>query len=135
VHHQPQLGLVITGVFQHTMHEVSEDEAATDTLSFSGYVTRTGELVPIPPERRGDPEFADLRVERAGVSAERDETPADWVASIQVRKTLPAGGQLSFYAFNVFDRVGRVGRTYPSIRFGLELSMPLSGLLGTPGAP
>jgi hypothetical protein len=135
VHHRPELGLVITGVLQHTVHEVEEDLAATDTLAFDGYITRTGELVPVPLERRGDPEFADLRVERVGITAERDESPPDWIASLQVRKTLPAGGQLSFYAFNVFDRTGRVGRTYSSIRFGLELSMPLTGLLGTPGAP
>jgi outer membrane receptor protein involved in Fe transport len=133
--HRPELGLVVTGVFQHILHDVTEDEAATDTLSFSGYITRTGELVPVPPERRGDPEFADLRVERAGISAVRDVTPADWIASLQVRKTLPAGGQLSFYAFNVFDRVGRVGRTFPSIRFGIELSMPLGGFVGSRVAP
>jgi hypothetical protein len=135
VHHRPEVGLVITGVLQHTPHELEENLAGTDTLAFSGYITRTGELVPVPVERRGDPEFADLRVQRVGISTERDETPADWIASLQLRKTLPAGGQLSFYAFNVFDRVGRGGRTYSSIRFGLELSMPLSGLLGTPGAP
>lgn len=135
VHHQPALGLVVTGVVQHIPHEVTEDLAATDTLSFSGYITRTGELVPVPPERRGDPEYADLRVERAGVSAVRNFTAADWMASLQVRKTLPAGGQLSFYAFNVFDRVGRLDRTYPSLRFGIELSMPLGGLLGMRGTP
>jgi hypothetical protein len=135
VYHQPALGLVVTGVVQHIPHEVSEDLAATDTLSFSGYITRTGELVPVPPERRGDPEYADLRVERAGVSAVRDSTAADWMASLQVRKTLPAGGQLSFYAFNVFDRLGRLDRTYPSLRFGIELSMPLGGLLGMRGTP
>jgi hypothetical protein len=135
VYHQPALGLVVTGVVQHIPHEVSEDLAATDTLSFSGYITRTGELVPVPPERRGDPEYADLRVERAGVSAVHDSTAADWMASLQVRKTLPAGGQLSFYAFNVFDRLGRLDRTYPSLRFGIELSMPLGGLLGMRGTP
>jgi len=141
VHHQPELGLVITAVVQHYLHEVTEDSAATDTLSFSGYITRTGEMVPVPPERRGDPEYADLRVERAGISAVRRETPADWLASLQVRKTLPGGGQLSFYAFNVFDRVGRVAeegrsvRTFPSLRFGVELSMPLGGLVGSQVAP
>ena len=135
VHHQPALGLVVTAVVQHVPLDVRADVAATDTLSFTGYITRTGDLVPVPLERRGDPEYEDLRVQRAGVSAVSDTTAADWMASLQVRKTLPAGGQLSFYAFNVFDRLGRLDRSYPSLRFGIEVSMPLGGALGTPWAP
>ncbi|MEX1049929.1 MAG: hypothetical protein WEC54_00130, partial [Gemmatimonadales bacterium] len=132
--HQPALGLVITAVVQHIARDVTESLAATDTLAFDGYVTRNGTLVPVPLERRGDPEFADLRVRRAGAVSDSTVRPPDWIASLQVRKTLPAGGQLSFYAFNVFDRVGR-GRVFPAIRFGIELGMPLAGLLGSPGAP
>lgn len=60
IHHQPALGLVITGTIQHTFKETERDIAATDTLAFAGYITRAGELVPVPPERRSDPEFEDL---------------------------------------------------------------------------
>jgi hypothetical protein len=57
----------------------------------------------------------------------------DWLFSLQVAKTLPAGGRLSFYAFNAFDRVGNYGdrfttsRLFSSMRFGLELTMPVPG--------
>ena len=51
--------------------------------------------------------------------------------NLQVSKTLPRGGRLSFFAFNVLDRRGRFGgsgydpRPYPGLRFGVDLSMPL----------
>ncbi len=130
VHHRPDLGLVITAVIEHVVREIREDSAGTDTLSFAGYITRTGELVPLPRERRGDPEFADLRVPRTGSTVPRQDVPADWFLSIQVSKTLPLGGRLSFYAFNALDRQGRItginaGRFFPRARFGLELTMPL----------
>jgi outer membrane receptor protein involved in Fe transport len=134
IHHQPALGLVITGTIQHTFKETERDIAATDSLAFAGYITRNGELVPVPPERRGDPEFEDLRQTRSGVfQIEEYERPADWIASLQVSKTLPRGGRLSFYAFNVLDRPGRFSesgfgsRVYPSLRFGLEVSLPVGG--------
>ena len=130
VHHQPELGLVVTAVIEHFLTDRRQDLGATDTLGFAGYVTRTGELVPVPPDQRGSPEFADLRVARAGVSTARTDTPADWLMSLQVAKTLPLDGRLSFYAFNVLDRLGRIkglgGRTFARARFGLEVTMPLA---------
>jgi hypothetical protein len=129
VHHQPELGLVVTAVIEHFITDRSQDVGATDTLAFAGYVTRTGQLVPVPPDQRGNPAFADLRITRAGVSTARRDTPADWLMSLQVSKTLPLEGRLSFYAFNAFDRLGRIkgtaSRTFPRARFGLEVAMPL----------
>jgi hypothetical protein len=136
VHHQPRFGLLFSITLQHYAKDVLEDLAATDTLAFSGYVTRTGELVPVPPERRTDPEFADLRVPRAGIVGQPRDAPRDWLASVQVSKTLPLGGELRFYAFNANDRLGRFQATatarprqLPTMRFGLELTMPLLGFL------
>ena len=63
-------------------------------------------------------------------------TPADWMMGLQVAKTLPFGGRLSFWAFNAFDRRGFFiqgdvePRYYPSTRFGLELTMPLGSVMG-----
>jgi hypothetical protein len=135
VHHQPRFGLLFSVTVQHYAKDVLEDLAATDTLAFAGYVTRTGELVPVPPERRTDPEFADLRVPRAGIVTQARDAPHDWLASVQVSKTLPLGGELRFYAFNAEDRLGQFqptttarARQLPSMRFGLELTMPLLGL-------
>lgn len=134
VHHRPDLGLVITALVEHIARDVTEDSAGSDTLSWAGYITRAGDPVPVPPERRGDPEFADLRVARSGSFA-RQKTPADWFLTLQVSKTLPLDGRLSFYAFNVLDRQGRIAgpletRTFPRLRFGLELMMPLGGVFG-----
>lgn len=130
VHHQPELGLVVTAVIEHFLTDRRQDVGAIDTLGFAGYITRTGELVPVPPDQRGNPEFADLRVARAGVRTARTDTPADWLMSLQVAKTLPLEGRLSFYAFNVLDRLGRIkglgGRTFARARFGLEVTMPLA---------
>jgi len=136
VHHQPRFGLVVSVTVQHYVKDVLEDLAATDTLGFAGYVTRTGALVAVPPERRADAEFADLRVARAGVLIQPRETPPDWLGSVQVSKTVPLGGELRFYAFNAGDRLGRFQesatarvRQLSPMRFGLELTMPLAGLL------
>jgi hypothetical protein len=129
VHHHPELGLVVTAVIEHFLTDRRQDVGATDTLGFAGYVTRTGQLVPVPPEQRGDSAFADLRISRAGVTTARRETPADWLMSLQVSKTLPLGGRLSFFGFNVLDRLGRIKgsgqRTFPRARFGLEVTLPL----------
>jgi outer membrane receptor protein involved in Fe transport len=142
VHHQPRFGLVVSLTVQHLARDVLEDLAGTDTLAFAGYLTRAGELVPVPAERRGDPEFADLRVSRTGVLLLPRETPPDWLASLQVSKTLPLGGELRFYAFNATDRLGRFQesaserqRQLPGMRFGLELTMPLTGMLPFAGSP
>jgi hypothetical protein len=90
--------------------------------------------VPVPAERRTDPEFADLRRARAGLVSQ-PRVAADWIFSLQVSKTLPLDGRLSFYAFNAFDRVGRYGtgpratRLFPAVRFGLDVSMPAAAML------
>jgi outer membrane receptor protein involved in Fe transport len=135
IHHQPAVGLVVTGTIQHVVREVRQDLGATDTLAFAGYITRDGQLVPVAAEERTRPEFSDLRQPRSGLSDEAREVPADWLFSLQVSKTLPLDGRLAFYAFNAFDRTGRFGepgvpsRIHPPMRFGLELTMPAGSLL------
>jgi hypothetical protein len=131
IHHQPQAGLVITGTLQTHLREVLVNEASTDTLAFAGYVTRSGQLVPVPRERRGDPEFADIRQSRSGLLTDLQKGPVDWLFSLQVSKSLPLEGRLSFYAFNLFDRIGSHGgrtttaRLFSPLRFGIELTAPL----------
>jgi hypothetical protein len=131
VHHQPELGLVVTVTVQHTISESSQDVGGTDTLAFAGYVTRDGQLVPIPASQRGDSAFNDLHIPRSGLLVVRRGPPSDWLMSLQVSKSLPWGGRLSFYAFNTTDRAGRyetsgfAPRPFPPTRFGLELTMPL----------
>lgn len=126
IFHEPSLGFVVTGILQHFVHERQEVVAATDTLAFAGFVTRTGEIVRVPPDRRADPEFRDLRRTRTGFLTEPQVVPADWLFSLRVAKTLPLDGRLTFFAFNAFDREGkraRLGSTrrfFPSTRFGLE---------------
>jgi hypothetical protein len=116
-------------------HDRRYDIAATDTLAFEGYITRSGELVAVPPERRADPEFSDLRVPRLGFLTRPTEVAADWLMSVQVSKTLPLDGRLSFYGFNLLDRPGRIGtgalsgRPLPAARFGLEASFPPRALV------
>jgi hypothetical protein len=59
--------------------------------------------------------------------------PSDWLMSLQVAKSLPFGGRLSFYAFNALDRRGRfaasgsAARVYPQVRYGAEITLPLTG--------
>ncbi|HEX4628783.1 MAG TPA: TonB-dependent receptor, partial [Gemmatimonadales bacterium] len=131
IHHQPAVGLVITGTLQYTVREVRQDIGGTDTLSFAGYITRAGRLVPIPADQRAAPQYADLREPRNGLLVAPAEAPADWLFSLQLSKTLPLEGRLSFYAFNAFDRIGRYGgpgvapRLYPATRFGVEVNLPL----------
>jgi outer membrane receptor protein involved in Fe transport len=135
VHHQPHAGLVLLASVQHMARERRYDIAATDTLAFEGYITRSGELVAVPPERRADPEFSDLRVPRLGFLVRPTEVAADWLMSVQVSKTLPLGGRLSFYGFNLLDRPGRIGtgalsgRPLPAARFGVEASFPPRALV------
>jgi len=64
IHHQPRVGLVITGTLQVYLREVRVNEGGTDTLAFAGYITRSGELVPVPPEQRTDPHYRDVRLRR-----------------------------------------------------------------------
>jgi outer membrane receptor protein involved in Fe transport len=130
IHHLPAVGLVVTGTVQHAVLERRQDLNPADSLAFEGYLTRDGTLVPVPPERRGDPEFADLRERRVHLVTARQDIPSDWLLSLQVNKTLPADGRLSFFAFNALDRRGRFGqpgvppRTHPPMQFGLEVTIP-----------
>lgn len=131
IHHQPKVGLVITGTLQLFVREVRVNEGGIDTLAFAGYITRSGELVPVAREQRTDPQFRDLRVPRLGVLDDPQEGPVDWLFNLQVSKSLPLDGRLSFYAFNAFDRLGSFGgrttipRAFAATRFGLEITMPL----------
>lgn len=129
VHHQPELGLVITGIVQHYLHESERVEAATDTLAFEGYVTRDGELHPVPRSERSAPRYRDLRRTRSGVLTRPQALPADWIMSLRVSKTLPLGGRLSFYVFNALHREGKQAllnrRIFPDPRFGLQARLPL----------
>lgn len=131
IHHQPGAGLLITATTQWIFHEQRETVAATDTLAWAGYITRIGELVPVPEEERGNPEYADLRQPRTDLITEVQKAPPGLLFGLQVSKTLPLDGRLSFYAFNLFDQRGNYGdrtttaRLYPAFRYGLELTLPL----------
>jgi outer membrane receptor protein involved in Fe transport len=136
IHQQPELGLVITAWVQHNISDRVWDEGGTDTLSWGGYLTRDGQLVPVPLERRTDPEYSDVRFTRSGLIKEIRSTPADWMMGVQVSKTLPLQGRLSFWAFNALDSRGYQievdvhPRSYPSRRFGMELTLPTRALFG-----
>lgn len=131
IHHQPKIGLVITGTVQLYVREVRADQGGTDTLAFAGYITRAGTLVPVPVTQRADSQYHDLRIPRLGVLNNPQKAPVDWLLGLQVSKSLPLDGRLSFYAFNAFDRIGSYGgrttapRLFPAARFGLEVTMPL----------
>jgi outer membrane receptor protein involved in Fe transport len=136
IHHQPALGLVITGSVQHNVADVTRAVAAMDTLSFAGYLTRTGEVVRVPRPERAAPEYVDLRGPPRAVSGSRTHRPSDWMMSLQVSKSLPLGGRFSFWAFNALDRLGRpaereneLPRTYADRRFGLEVTIPFGELM------
>jgi hypothetical protein len=83
----------------------------------------------VPPAERTALQYADLRVPRSGVLTELRASPADWLLTLQVSKTLPLGGRLSFWAYNVLDNrgiyrdVGVQRRIYSPMRFGLEMTV------------
>lgn len=123
------IGLAVTAAVQHMARESRQRIAGSDSISFAGYITREGEVVPVAPSERGRPEYADLQSAR-NVNTERRHTVPDWLLSLQVAKTLPHNGRVSFFAFNLLDRLGRVasstttaGRSHPPIRFGLEVTL------------
>lgn len=136
IHHQPDLGLVATLTVQHNVRNETEDIVARDTLAFAGYMTRAGQLVPVPPELRSEAEFADLRVARSGRSLPLHGPRPDWMVHFQVSKSLPLDGQLRVWGFNFFDRRGqpwegdRLGRSYAPVRFGAELTFPSARIFG-----
>jgi hypothetical protein len=127
IHHQPSLGLVVTAVVQHNIHDERHDQTATDTLAFLGYVNRLGEMIPVPAAERTAPQYRDLRQPRGGTTERLYGAKADFLMNLQVSKTLPLDGRLTFWAFNVLDNRGRfpeidaLPRIYPAMRFGLEL--------------
>ncbi len=131
LHHQPALGLVITGTVQYFLRENSVQQGATDTLSWDGYVTRIGQLVPVARAARLEARYADLRQPRQGLSTFPSAPPPDWFLSVQLTKAILSTGRLSFYAFNVLDRLGqpstngRAARLFARSRFGLEVTLPL----------
>ena len=135
VHHQPELGLVITGTLQQRLGEERQTLSRNDSLSFLGYVTREGELVPVPEAARTAPEFADLRSARGDARNSISRVADDWLLSLQVAKSVLGAGRLSFYVFNTFDRfvtfTAAAARTAPSTRFGVELTLPTAGLWGS----
>jgi outer membrane receptor protein involved in Fe transport len=139
IHHQPALGLVLTGTIQYYLRENTVLEGATDTLAWSGYVTRTGTYVPVPTAQRGDAQYRDLRRQRVGIISVPASPAPDWIFSLQVAKSVFDQGRLSFYAFNALDRVGKPAtagrgeRLFPRLRFGVELTVPL-GRLAVKGA-
>jgi hypothetical protein len=129
VHHQPDLGLVITGTVQQRLGERRQTLLNTDSTAFAGYLGRDGVLVPVPLERRDDVAFADLRRLRSSLSSVVTTVPNDWVMTLQVAKSLPGAGRLSFYVFNVTDKFvtlgsGGTARALPNSRFGVELTLP-----------
>ena len=134
IHHQPELGLVLTTTIQHNITDERFDAAAYDSLAFAGYITREGDLVRVPEADRTLPAYDDLRVPRTGTTRTRRASPADWMLSFQVSKTLPLNGQINLWFFNAFDRRGVVlrpdvlPRSYRSVRFGLEVLLPLRGI-------
>lgn len=136
VHHQPDLGLVITGTVQHFAYEKVENVAQTDTLAWVGYITRGGDMIRVPAADRGRPGFADLREPRTNVFTRPDEIAPDWFLSLQAILDLPFDGRLSLWAFNALDRPGTRGNENQSprfnrgLRFGLEGAFRLGWLLG-----
>lgn len=141
VFHEPDLGLVVTGTVQHFAYEKVQNVAGTDTLAWSGYVTRGASLVEVPEEDRGLPEYADLRQARTNVVPSAEEVAPGWLLSLQASLELPWDGRLSVWAFNALDRPGSPGgndrsrRVLPSPRFGLEGIFRLGWITGSGPGP
>ncbi len=141
VHHQPDLGLVITWTVQHFPYEKVENVAQTDTLAWAGYITRGGDMIRVPAADRVRPEFADLREPRTNVFTRPEQIAPDWFLSLQITLDLPFNGRLSLWAFNALDRPGARGNEDQSprfnrgLRFGLEGAFRLGWLLGPARGP
>lgn len=135
VHHEPELGFVLTATVQQRFGERLEALGPRDSVSFVGYVTRNGELIPVPREERFEPQYADLRSARAGTPVLVTRIPGEVLVALQVAKSLGRSSRLSFYAFNAFDRIASFGagggRPSPPTRFGAELTLPTAGLFRT----
>ena len=128
-HQQPSIGLVVTATVQHVPREILRNIGGADSLSFEGYITRTGVIAPVPAAERNHEQYSDIQLPRRNLLTEPTRTPGEWLASVQVSKTLPLDGRVSFYAFNAGDRVGQYGRPgfaqrlHPPTRFGIELML------------
>ena len=135
VHQQPDVGLVITTTVQQRRGFERRVLSRTDSLSFAGFIDRSGTITAVPESDRTRPEYADLRRQRANVGSSRSTSPDDWVMSLQVAKSIGASGRLSFYVFNALDKFVTFGatggaRALPSTRFGAELTLPTRQLFG-----
>ncbi|MFQ5667472.1 MAG: TonB-dependent receptor domain-containing protein [Candidatus Binatia bacterium] len=136
VHQEPQAGLVISATIQHNITDDIRDAAGTDTLAFLGFLTRDAQLVTVPKSERGRDEFRDLRQPRGGTLLTFRGSPADYLLSVQVSKTLPLDGRLNFWAFNLLDRRGTTlsgtvqPRIFAPVRVGLRVSLPMRVLIG-----
>jgi hypothetical protein len=126
VHHQPDLGLVITGVIQQRLGDERVITGRTDSLSFSGYLTRAGEVVLVPEADRTQPQYADLRLARPATARSTTRQPDDWLLSLQIAKAIGALDKLASFS------AGGTVRALPSSRFGVELTLPTSMLFGGP---
>ena len=134
LHQLPSRGLSLTATVQHALRDVHRDIAGTDTLSFAGYLTRDGRVVPIPREDVYMAQYQDLRHHRSGYASEERRTRGDWLVTFQALKSLPRDMRLLFYAYNALDRRGmgydafgsRV-RTFAPRRIGVQLTAPLGG--------
>jgi hypothetical protein len=129
IHRQPALGLVATFTVQYILRSTYGDLSRGDSLSWAGYMTRAGVLVPVPESERGQAQYNDLHITRSDIYGET-RNPTDWLLSLQVSKTLPLDGRLSVYAYNALDKIGKGSNRYAATRFGLELWLPLASLWG-----
>ena len=137
VHHQPDLGFVITTTVQQRLNFENRVLSRNDSLAFVGYINRAGELTPVPEADKLQPQYADLRKLRPATtgSSTGSKQPNDWVMSLQVAKSLGRNGRLSFYVYNALDKfvtfgAGGTARALPSTRFGAELTIPTAELFG-----
>jgi len=135
IHRQPALGLVVTFTVQYTLRSTNTDIAGSDSLSWAGYMTRAGALVPVLASERGQAQYNDLHIARYDIYSQT-QSPTDWLLSLQVSKTLPLDGRLSVYAYNALDKIGKWGSAaesailYAETRFGVEIMMPLAAFWG-----
>ncbi len=131
VHHQPEVGLIITATVQQRMGYKSTGTIASGERWFEGYLNRDGELIAVPESERGNPEYADLRSAGPGTPNFTTILPDDWVVSLQIAKSLGRSGRMSFYIFNATDKFltfnqAASARVLPSSRFGAEVTLPFS---------
>jgi hypothetical protein len=139
VHHQPDLGLVLTATVQQRLNETRQVFSVPDSLGFAGFVTRDGLLTPVPRDQRADPQYRDLVRQRPSAQSSRSTSPDDWIMTLQVAKSMFGGGRLSFYVYNVTDKFltisgGGALRALPSSRFGAEVTLPTASLFRERGS-